>query len=456
MANPPEKTAAADPIDYIKEYIDASAESADRVRFVLLVMVTASILAFAATWNSRSSGWPSSRLIVAANAEKFYEDRDLITGDDEQVKGKVWPKFWTKEKSDRKKPEERDAYWSDSQQAYKSAKEFLDASRFADLQHLHDHVAFLERARIEKVLYNTVPFFGVVFDINDLGIFAGITFIISLLLFRFSLLRELRNLRLAFLQAKTPEHLRLCYDMLAMQQVLTTPPEINPVPSERRLGGRWREAFWNTMSKGLYLIPFAVHLEILRRDYKTYLAVEPIFPGTVRGLWVTATLLVLNAFLTGLCLYLGLKVDRRWRRHARWILENTPSPNAGMDGGTRRNDVPDDSSGEQAEGGTRGITVGSQRAYTVALMFASLFAVFTATLLARVGGLLRSTSDVPTWVLVTGQIVSALLGISGALLGWIKERREAQEQKLRIARLEKELAANDQPALPAAPQDKRE
>jgi len=469
MTNPPKnvsRLADDDPIDYIKQYIDASAKSADRVRFVLLVMVTASILALVAVWNSRINGWPTSRLVVASNAQKFYgEDGQPIRGGEEEIRQKVWPKFFDEERYGRQQTPKRMAeYLRDREDAYKRAKAFVEASRFADLQHLKHHVDLLERARIERVLYITVPFFGFVMDINDLGTFAGITFIIILLLFRFSLLRELRNLRLAFMQAKTPEHLRLCYDMLAMQQVLTTPPEIEPgrpgwLPPSF---GRWREVWWNTVSRGLYLIPFVVHLRIFYHDFITYRLVEPAFPGTVRGLWITGTLLVLNALLTGLCLYLGWKVDKSWRNHARWIMSHM-SPrtdeadaddaagesNSETGGGTKSGDAPEIADYGRPESGPRRVTGGSKHAYNVALVFAAIFVVSTATLLARGGGLLRPTSDATSWVVITVQILSALASISGAIHAWVKEKREAREQKLRIEKLEQELAAREKSALPA-------
>ena len=347
-------------IDYIKQYIDASAKSADRVRFVLIVMVTASILAIVAFWNSWPGSWPTARLIVATNAQKFFDpttkkkfaDEHEIPLYDDELKQKVWPLFFDLKYFKRLKSlEERNVYWNDRLQAYERAEHFIDRHRFADLDHLQQHVLYLERARIEKVITITVPFFGIVFDINDLGIYAGITFVIALLLFRFSLLRELRNLRLVFMQTKTPEHLRLCYDMLAMQQVLTTPPELSRgLPSRKvRQFGWWREAFWNTVSKGLYLIPLAVQFAIFRSDLYSYQDVALAFPGT-GGLKISGALLAVNALLTGLCFYLGWKVDKTWRNHATWILKSTTPTQA--DDEVEGNASQEAESERQAEGVT--------------------------------------------------------------------------------------------------------
>jgi hypothetical protein len=221
------------------------------------------------------------------------------------------------------------------------------------------------------------------------------------------------------------------------------------------------------VSKGLYLIPLAVNVRIFYQDFITYKFVEPIFPGTVRGLVISGTLLALNALLTGLCLYLGWKVDKRWRNHAKWIMKHLsprtdeadmddaagePSPETG--GGTQSGGASDNPDYRRPESGTRRDARGSKRAYNVSLVSAAIFVASTATLLARGGGLLRPTSDATSWVVATVQILSALASISGAISAWVKVRGDAQEQKLRIEKLEQELAAREKSALPA-PQEKR-
>lgn len=343
-------TADDESMDYIKQYIEASAKSADRVRFVLFIMVTASVLTYVAVWNARETSWSTTRLAVAADAQKFYDEngRLIPLNNDDAVRRAVWSKFLSIEKLNQKSPTDQNEYWDSRTQAYKSAKLFADGTRhsFADLEHLQKHVDYLERTRVEKVLNINVPFFGIVFDINDLGIFAGITFVIILILFRFSLLRELRNLRLVFTNTRTLEHLRLSYDILAMQQVLTTPLELDQGLTKRKLKnfGWWRETFWNFVTKGLYLLPFLVQLRIFLHDLDTYENVKDVYPGTWTGLFLSGTLLIMNALLTVLCLYLGWKVDKRWGRHALLIIKNTAraqSEDTGEDNGNDLLDRPE-------------------------------------------------------------------------------------------------------------------
>lgn len=322
-------------IKYIEQYIDASAKSADRARFVLIVLITASVLSFFAYWNSSPSGWLNSRLIVASDALKFYDEHDdkgkAIYRDEESFDNVVWPRFFSlqtynKETDAKKKQEYLNQHWPAFDRARKFVRSsFVQQSRFADLEHLRRYIEGLERMRTERVLSITVPFFGIVFDLNDLGVFAGITFVIVLLLFRFSLLRELRNLRLVFRQVHSVEDLRLCYDMLSMQQVLTIPPQIERYQSERNFWSipNLQELFWQYVPSLLILLPLLVHLNIFITDYQTYPMAEEIYPGTVYSLWANGILLGLNVLLTLLCIYLGWKVGRTWHNHAKYIWEHS-------------------------------------------------------------------------------------------------------------------------------------
>jgi hypothetical protein len=305
----PASTADVTTSDYVKQYIDASLVSAGRARFVLLVMVTASVLALLAMWNSRPGNMTLTRVKVATNAQKFYDPNDKKTIlPDEQVK----PLFTHEGKFD--------------EAAFNSAKHFLDTQtdRFADLDHLKHYIEFLERTRVERIVNVSIPFFGSAFDINDLGMFAGVSFFIILLLFRFSLFRELRNVRLVFKQAKTVEQLELCYNRLTMQQVLTSPPPLDmmaPGETEWGTGLRLRGLFWDNVSRLLFGLPLIAHVLIFLNDWGTY-EVRNVYPSIGISLWVSGVFLILNALLTVVSLSLSIKLDNTWWNHARFIVKH--------------------------------------------------------------------------------------------------------------------------------------
>jgi len=329
--SPPSAMTSVDSIDYLKQYIDASAGSANRTRFVLIVMVTASVLSLLAVWNSRRGNMTLSRLIVATNAQKFYDDSDVngktilpYPTEEKTYSGPVWDKFFSKEKYDGLKTQkEKDDYRLGKERDYDQAKRIIEANRFADLKHIKSYVEYLERTRIERVVNVSIPFFGGAFDVNDLGVFAGASFIIILLLFRFSLFRELRNVRLVFKTAKTVEQLELCYNRLAMQQVLTNPPPLDmPFGKAWHSGFKLRARFWDNVSNLLIILPLFAHIMIFWNDYRTLASVRGIYPGVVFSQWVSGVFLAVNALLTLACFSLSRMVVKSWWNHANYILRN--------------------------------------------------------------------------------------------------------------------------------------
>lgn len=102
----------------------------------------------------------------------------------------------------------------------------------------------------------------------------------------------------------------------------------------------------------------------------------------------------------------------------------------------------DDENGEprfgQQEVVGRRATRNPKLAYVVPLAFVCLFVASVAALLAGSAGLLRTTSDTATWVTLLTAIVSAIGTISTTVLAWRKDKREARENELKLAQLERE------------------
>jgi hypothetical protein len=76
---------------------------------------------------------------------------------------------------------------------------------------------------IENIRYIKIPFFGIAFDVNDLGTIGGLGLLIILIMFRYSLSREIKNLRYAFKKSRQHGYLDDFYHALAMKQVFTVP-----------------------------------------------------------------------------------------------------------------------------------------------------------------------------------------------------------------------------------------
>lgn len=79
------------------------------------------------------------------------------------------------------------------------------------------------KSYVDNTFFVKAPFFGIVFDINDVGLIGGISLICVLVMLRFSLSREIKNLNFAFKEAVAHGQLPDFYYELAMHQVLTIP-----------------------------------------------------------------------------------------------------------------------------------------------------------------------------------------------------------------------------------------
>lgn len=153
----------------IQDYLDACGESAKRTRNVIVVLVIATVLVFAALLNSQQSNWMHRRLLKMGDMHSTYVESKLGT----------YP--------------QREKYKDDI--AYKDAIAQYER-RYNDLW------AAVVRTYVDTSLVIRVPFFGFSFDVNDLGFLGGTGFLTILVCLRFCLTREVNNLLLSFDQAR--------------------------------------------------------------------------------------------------------------------------------------------------------------------------------------------------------------------------------------------------------------
>src|SRR5262249_5811275 len=143
-------------------------ESSARSRHILVILIAASILVFAGFWNARDASWITTHLKWAAKIEAQIRHPPVGPPSEEQ----------------RKIQDRATAY---------------QIENIGEAQHFHQHLLDL---MAEHVLYLRVPILGLAFDVNDLGTFSGLAFLVLLLWARFSLWHELHNLRLCFAESK--------------------------------------------------------------------------------------------------------------------------------------------------------------------------------------------------------------------------------------------------------------
>lgn len=206
-----------------QDHLEASADASHRTRVVTITMVVASVLVFAGLLNSLQSAWMLQRL------QGFTDPRCTYVADHI---GQI--------------PDGVAAYSEDP-------KWKLYEERY--LQYYNA----MARAYVESAYTIKVPFFGITFDANDLGLIGGIAFLIILSLHRFCLTREVDNLRSSFAAAKDLGQEVEFYSLLSMRQVFTVPPSsaIN------------RTSFLLMAPKVVCLLPLSVHGGVVLHDFLT-------------------------------------------------------------------------------------------------------------------------------------------------------------------------------------------
>jgi hypothetical protein len=174
-----------------QDFLDSTGESSKRTRLVIVVLVIATFLIFAAVLNSQQKNWMHGRLANLEKIESPYTKAKLGS----------YPS--------------RNSY--STEEEYRSACE-LYRSRYDALW------GAVIKTYIDNAWVVRVPFFGFSFDVDDIGFLGGLGFLIILTCLRFCLTREIDNLRLALSEARRIGRLEEFYQLIAMRQVFTVPP----------------------------------------------------------------------------------------------------------------------------------------------------------------------------------------------------------------------------------------
>ncbi|HEY0407443.1 MAG TPA: hypothetical protein VGC89_17045 [Pyrinomonadaceae bacterium] len=295
-------------------YVEASADSASRARTIMIVMITASVLTFVAYWNTRSDAWLTGRINSANTALwLFNPDTKASFTEDEAVRNV--------EETKKKFPNTKHL---PNLQELKAARDFINARKIDDRDLLVDYIEHLRNLQLEQVTTLHAPFFGVSFDVNDLGIFSGFTFTVILLWFRFSLVRERDNLRQVFTSAKElgTDYHHHCYHLIAMRQVLTIPP----IPHQSRKATQVAKnrstnvlghGLWRILPAILIFLPALVYLRLFVHDLQTIdLGITINWSGSLRILVTDLIFFFIIVGITLLCLRLSIEVDEEWTNQA--------------------------------------------------------------------------------------------------------------------------------------------
>jgi hypothetical protein len=291
----------------LSDYVEAVGESSKRSRSIAIVITVASILCFIAFWNSTQWSWGRNRVSQYEDALKYWP-LDKTTDELMELKGNTYEDY-----EGAKSFMKRQGYDPDDMGRQGLSKK--------EIQVISDNVRAIVRAkysalqdqRIDNVINVRIPFFGIFFDVNDLGLFGGITFLAMLLMFRYSLLREYENIKIFAGQAGTETDLYPYYALMATQQVLTVPP-----------GRPGEGVFWRKLPRLVLWAPVLILLVILVNDGATFsIGSEVSVSHTISSFAMTGLLLAFNTILAFNCTRYWRYLDVEWNNLFSRIIDSS-------------------------------------------------------------------------------------------------------------------------------------
>jgi hypothetical protein len=270
------------PEQVYREYLEAFIRASNRVRFVLIAIVLASILVFVGAWNSWEMSWQVSRISHLRTAVEYQLWRtDASLPEDEEERARVT-----------------------------AALQFLKVRQMQSeeaIKALHGHY---QRYMVEHVAAVGVPFLGIEMDVNDLGIFGGFGFTILLLWAAFSVYQVKKVLEISErgferLRARNTLDARIIYHAFAMTQVFGAPPTTVTRHSSRL---RW-------LSRSLFFLPFLVHLGVTAYDIWS---ADRAWSVNYAHTWAQFICEALWALLIGVLVFVCISgerdIDKIWQR----------------------------------------------------------------------------------------------------------------------------------------------
>jgi hypothetical protein len=272
----------------IVKAIEKTESASDRSRRVLLVMQVTCILVFMSFWHESPLDWTDSRISLAQAVVWTLDCKDH-------------PEF----KSNGPLPDvERHTYchWgTEPSDVFKQQAQGYLARTPTTPSEARKTLELLQTSNVNHNLNIAVPFLGFTFDINDLSLLGGITFVFLLLWYRSSRWREQSNVRSLF-EMSNDNDLPSVYRLLAMTQVLTIPPQADG-----------KKGFWGSLAGVLSWLPVVVQALVAGNDLRSLRVGLEISPHLAIAQVVLGWLLLgLLIGITVQCQSISSEIDRQW------------------------------------------------------------------------------------------------------------------------------------------------
>lgn len=252
------------------------------VRVILLALITTCILIFAGFWNSIEFGWLESRITMHQLQLKWIEHFENNTA----------PKHLDKK----------------GIITFERCKEYYISENY-NKQILTSQLENLNKAKIDHVIFIKVPFFGVCFDVNDLGLIGGFSLIILYFVLLYSYVYKRNHLETAFemIENIKDEDTKVnAYRLISMDQVLTIPR-----PSFKY--GR----ILRKVPRMLYYIPIMIFSIVVVNDALTFKSGAILLNSlgkTILLYVMSAVFWILLLAETLVCIYVIKQTDDLWHK----------------------------------------------------------------------------------------------------------------------------------------------
>ena len=282
-----------------QEYIRSFASSSSRVRFVLLAITVTSILLFFGLKNSHYP-WALARMEItkiALDLKGDDLDREICSGvlTDDKIR-RYLPSRYMDIEENRLQEAVRRACGNSKDEIEK----YFNIYRNIDIEYY------------SKI---SVPFLGISFDANDLGIVGGLAFSLLFVLLALSLAREHENLFLCLWKVEKiadsegrwndgESKANFLYHALVMTQGILQPSTL----------ARWQGSRWMLAVRVLLFVPLGLELWILVTDWMSREVAQALTPV---GAWVAIISEVVSSLfifvMTLVCLAYSRAQSIRWR-----------------------------------------------------------------------------------------------------------------------------------------------
>lgn len=259
------------------QYVHALAASSNRIRYLIFAVAITTVVVLVSSRHSHPYGWTMSRVAIVRETlgAEIWDARGKLTKADAldvcakevQAGAPKWPLGMRDRSAEIAEISARHGFRNANcwHLNYVVAKLGL-----RDKEAVEKWLDKIEQEQVSGVIIKNMPFLGVPFDVNDLGIFSGLTYTILMVALWFAMVRHQENLYLSMWKVcemaqkkdgPNPEgRANLLYHALAMSQLFTTPPTL----------ARWQTSFTDQFPRLFFLIPAVMQGYIGWNDLDTF------------------------------------------------------------------------------------------------------------------------------------------------------------------------------------------